>query len=54
MEILSMIKHINVLCHEKLESIQYNIPLAITGAIRGTSREQIYHAIGFESLESRR
>ena len=25
--------------HEKLESIQYNASLAITGAIRGTSRE---------------
>ena len=37
MEILSTIKHINVLCHKKLESIQYNAALAITGAIRGTS-----------------
>ena len=26
----------------KMESIQYNACLAITGAIRGTSREKIY------------
>ena len=29
--------------HEKLESIQYNASLAITGAIRGTSREKLYN-----------
>ena len=28
--------------HAKMESIQYNACLAITGAIRGTSREKIY------------
>ena len=28
--------------HAKVESIQYNDSLAITGAIRGTSREKIY------------
>ena len=28
--------------HEKLESIQYNAALAITGAIRGSSREKLY------------
>ena len=28
--------------HAKIESIQYNACLAITGAIRGTSREKIY------------
>ena len=28
----------NVSFHQKLESIQYNVALAITGAIRGTSR----------------
>ena len=32
----------NALFHEKLESIQYNAFLALTGAIRGTSKEKIY------------
>ena len=27
--------------HQKLESIQYNAALAITGAIRGTSRAKL-------------
>ena len=40
--------------HEKLESIQYNASLAITGAIRGTSREKLYNELGFESLQARR
>ena len=40
--------------HQKLEKIQYNACTAITGAIRGTSKEKIYRELGFESLESRR
>ena len=40
--------------HEKLESIQYNASLVITGAIRGTSREKLYNELGFESLHARR
>ena len=39
---------------DKLESIQYNACLAITGAIRGTSTEKIYQELGLESLKSRR
>ena len=39
--------------HEKLESIQYNACLAITGAIRGTSSEKLYQELGLESLKSR-
>ena len=39
---------------DKLESIQYNACLAITGAIRGTSIEKIYLELGLESLKSRR
>ena len=31
---------------EKLESIQYNACLALTGAIRGTSKEKIYQELG--------
>ena len=44
----------NVSFHQKIESIQYNAALAITGAIRGTSKEKLYHELGFESLVSRR
>ena len=44
----------NVSFHQKLESIQYNAVLAITRTIRGTSREKLYHELGFEFLESRR
>ena len=39
---------------EKIESIQYNAALAITGAIRGTSREKLYQELGLESLKDRR
>ena len=34
-----------------MESIQYNACLAITGAIRGTSREKAYQELGLESLQ---
>ena len=37
--------------HVKMESIQYNACLAITEAIRGTSREKIYKELGLESLQ---
>ena len=36
---------------KKLESIQYNAALAITGTIRGTSREKICSELGIESLQ---
>ena len=36
------------------ESIQCNALLAITGAIRGSSREKLYQEYGFESLHQRR
>ena len=39
---------------EKLESVQYNVCLAITGAIRGTSSENLYQELGLETLKSRR
>ena len=38
--------------HEKLESIQYNACLALTGTIRGTSKEKLYQEVGSESLQS--
>ena len=40
--------------HQNLESIQYNACLAITGAIRDTSKEKLYQEIGLESLQLRR
>ena len=40
--------------HQKLESIQYNIYLAITGAMRGTSKEKLFQELGLESLQLRR
>ena len=36
--------------YQKMESIQYNAALAITSAIRGTSREKLYQELGLESL----
>ena len=38
----------------KIESVQYNAALAITGAIRGTSKEKLYQELGFESLKDKR
>ena len=39
---------------DKLGSIQYHAALAITGAIRGTSREKLYQELGLESMKDRR
>ena len=36
-----------------MESVQYNAALAITGAIRGTSREKKYQELSLESLRNR-
>ena len=35
--------------HQKMDSVQYNAALAITGAIRGTSREKLFQELGLES-----
>ena len=37
--------------HQKLESIQYSACVALSEAIRGSSREKIYHQLGTESLQ---
>ena len=37
--------------HQKMESIQYNAALAITGAIKGSSRENLYQELGLKSLQ---
>ena len=44
----------NTSFHQNIESIQYNAALAITGAVRGTSREKLYQELGFESLRQGR
>ena len=36
--------------HQKIESIQCNAALSITGAIRGSSRENLYQELGLKSL----
>ena len=33
--------------HQRLESIQYNAALAITGVVRGTSKEKPFQELGF-------
>ena len=40
--------------HKKLESVQYNTALAMTGTIRGTNTEKFYQELGIESLQDRR
>ena len=47
-------KAFNESFHQKLESLQYNAALAITGAIKGFSTEKLYEELGLESLKSRR
>ena len=37
-----------------IASVQYNAALAITGAIRVSSRDKLYHELGLESLHDRR
>ena len=43
----------NLSFHQKLESIQYNAALALTGTIRASSREKLYQELGLESLQLR-
>ena len=39
---------------EKIEKLQYDAALAITGCIRGTSKEKLYNELGLEYLSQRR
>ena len=48
---LYIISYNNNTFHQKMESIQYNTTLAITGAVRGPSREKLYQELGLESLQ---
>ena len=47
-------KAFNSSFHQKVGSSQYNACLAITGAIRGTSKEKLNDELGLESLHLRR
>ena len=38
----------------KLEGVQYNACFAITGAVKGTSRERLYRELGLQTLNDRR
>ena len=44
----------NMSVHQKLKSIQHNVCLAITGVIRGISKEKLSQELGLESLQLRR
>ena len=41
----------NISFEEKLESTQYDVYLAITGTMRGTSKEKIYQELGLQPLQ---
>ena len=61
-----IIYHIPPICHqpplgltlnhlmEKVEKVQYQAALAITGAWQGSSRSKLYEELGWESLSDRR
>ena len=44
----------NLNLRDKIETCQYNTALAITGAIRGSSKERLYQELGFEYSSFRR
>ena len=39
---------------QKIEAVQYNAALSITGAIKGSSRDKLYKELGLESLKNRK
>ena len=47
-------KPLNESFKKKIESVQYNAALIITGAIKGTCRDKIYQELGLEYLADRR
>ena len=44
----------NMSFQQKMETIQYNAALAITGAIRGSSKEKLHQELGLETLQQQR
>ena len=53
-ETLFMTNQITSRLKTKMENIQYQTCIAITGAIQGTSREHLYHELGLKSLGDQR
>ena len=41
----------NMSFQQKIETVQYNAALAITGAIIGSSKEKLYQELGLETLQ---
>ena len=44
----------NALFNDKVDAVQYNTALAITGCVHSTSREKLYSELGLTSLYVRR
>ena len=44
----------NELVSRKIERVQYNMSLAITGAVRGISQEKLYQELGLKSIRTRK
>ena len=44
----------NATFSNRIESAQYNAALAITGTIKGTSKEKLYQELEFETMKERR
>ena len=47
-------KSSNATFSNRIESAQFNAALAITGTVRGTSKEKLYQGLGFETMKERR
>ena len=45
---------LNKSINSKLESVQYNASVAVTGVTKGTSRSELYKELGLESLKAQR
>ena len=43
----------NEILNQKIERIEYNAALAITGAIKGTSQSKFYNELGFQAYKFR-
>ena len=43
----------NATFSNQIEWAQYNAALAVTGTIRGTSKEKLYQELGFETMKER-
>ena len=54
MSILLICQAYNASFLQKLDSVQCNAALAITGTLRGTSKEKLYNEVSLETLEKRR